>query len=99
MTRETPEYIVLNEDFSVTVKLSRPHSVDGQDRDTIVLREPTADEQAAFQTPADASMKAAAEAEKKLFAALANGVPPKEIGSLPLRDYRRLQVGFSFFVD
>ncbi|WKE49034.1 phage tail assembly protein [Gluconobacter oxydans] len=98
--REIPDYIKVAEDGStVTVTLSRPVELDGVKRDTITLREPTAGEQKRFQVAPNAPAKVVADNEGKLFAALADGLTPENLDALPLRDYGRVQVGYSFFLD
>lgn len=98
--REIPDYINVAEDGStVTVTLSRPKDFDGVKREAITLREPTAGEQKRFQTTANASPKAVADSEVRFFAALADGLTPENFDALPLRDYNRVAVGFSFFLD
>lgn len=98
--REIPDYINIAEDgSSVIVTLSRPKDFDGVTRETITLREPTAGEQKRFQPAPNATPKATADNEARLLASLADGVTPANLDELPVRDYGRLQVGYSFFLD
>ena len=89
---ETPEYIKLG-DGKAEVTLSRPLDIDGAKVKVLTMREPTVDDQlAAEKNGSDGN------ADKQYMANLCM-VTPDDIGRLPLRDFKRLQVAFSFFID
>lgn len=98
--RTVPDYLTLNDDYSVTVKLSRPYDENGVKRETITLREPTAREQRQFSPTSDKISPAQlGTLEEKMLASLADGVTPEFLGNLAMRDYARVQTAFSFFTD
>lgn len=98
--RETPDFLKVNDDHSITVTLSRTYDDNGTPRETITLREPTAREQRQFAPTSDKASPAQLGAlEEKMLANLGDGVTPDFLGNLALRDYQRLEVAFSFFTD
>ncbi|MCT6819476.1 MAG: phage tail assembly protein [Bombella apis] len=98
--RTVPDYLTLNDDYSVTVKLSRPYDENGVKKESITLREPTAREQRQFSPASDKVSPAQLGAlEEKMLASLADGVTPEFLGNLAMRDYGRVQTAFSFFTD
>lgn len=90
---EKPTYLHEGEGF-VDITLSRPMDVDGAKVTKIRLREPTVDDQLAMEE----SKGSDAKKEVNLLASLCM-VSPADIGKLPLRDYKRLQVGLQTFID
>ena len=94
-----PDYITVNEDYSHTVKLTRNYAFDGERRDTITLREPTAGEQKKYLPKANASAAEATSQEMRMLSDLANGVPPEAWDRLAIRDYQRIQRAFSAFLE
>lgn len=90
--QETPEYIKLS-DSKAQITLSRPLEIDGAKVSVLTMREPTVDDQLAAE-----KLGSGGEADKIYMANLCQ-VTPGDIGRLPLRDFKRLQVAFSFFID
>lgn len=88
----TPDYIEL-QDGKAAVTLSRPLDIDGAKVNVLTMREPTVDDQIAAEANGSDGM-----ADKKYMANLCM-VSPADIGRLPLRDFKRLQVAFGFFLD
>lgn len=89
---ETPEYITLL-DGKALVTLSRPVTISGASVSRLTVREPTVDDQLTAE-----KLGSGGEADKIYLANLCQ-VTPDEIGRLPLRDFKRLQVAFGFFLD
>ena len=89
---ETPEYIKLGEG-KAEITLSRPLEIEGAKVNVLTMREPTVDDQLAAEKHGTGG-----EADKAYMANLCM-VTPADIGRLPLRDFRRLQVAFGFFID
>lgn len=84
-----PQYLTLTAD-SVIVKLSKPTELNGIQQDSIRLRAPTVrDVRSAQATGGDDDEQR----ELNLFASLAE-VAPKDLESLVLKDYTRLQAGY-----
>lgn len=92
MTTKTPDYIKLS-DGKAEVTLSRQLEIDGAKINVLTMREPTVDDQIAAE-----KMGVGGEAEKSYMANLCM-VSPDDIGRLPLRDFKRLQEAFGFFID
>lgn len=90
--QNTPDYIKLR-DGSAEVTLSRPLDIDGAKVNVLTMREPTVDDQIAAEKNGSDG-----QADKKYIANLCM-VSPDDIGRLPLRDFKRLQVAFGFFID
>lgn len=90
--RKTPEYInLLN--GKAEIILSRPAEIGGVQTSTLIMREPTVDDQLAAEKLGNGK-----EADKAYMANLCQ-VTPSDIGRLPLRDFKRLQEAFTFFID
>lgn len=94
MAAKKPEWLKLNDDGSATVTLSRPADIAGVKAPSITMREPTVDDQLAM----DAVSGSDGVKEISIFANLSM-LAPSDISKLPLRDYKRLQVAFGFFID
>lgn len=92
MTKEKPDYIKLSEG-KAEVTLSRPLEIDGAKVHVLTMREPTVDDQIAAE-----KMGTGGEADRAYMANLCM-VTPDDIGRLPLRDFKRLQEAFGFFID
>lgn len=90
--KSTPDYINLL-DGKADVTLSRPLEIDGAKVNVLTMREPTVDDQIAAEAGGSDGV-----ADKKYMANLCM-VTPSDIGRLPLRDFKRLQVAFGFFLD
>lgn len=90
--QQTPDYIKLR-DGSAEITLSRPLEIEGAKVNVLTMREPTVDDQIAAEKNGTDGM-----ADKKYMANLCM-VTPDDIGRLPLRDFKRLQVAFGFFID
>ncbi|MDF7673551.1 phage tail assembly protein [Acetobacteraceae bacterium ESL0709] len=100
MTQERPDYLTFNDDYSITIALSRPYDFNGEKRDHITLREPTAREQRQFAPTNSAPSPAQlGDLEEKMIANFADGVTPERLGTLSMRDYNRVQTAFGFFTD
>ena len=89
---ETPKYITLM-DGKAVITLSRPLDIDGAKVGQLTMREPTVDDQLAAE-----KLGQGGEADKVYIANLCQ-VAPADIGRLPLKDFKRLQVAFGFFLD
>ncbi len=88
------EWIVENEDGSVTVKFDdRPLKIDGTEVKSLQMREPTVDD----QLIADKGSSSAAEGEIALIANLCE-VAPETVRGITMRQYRRLQTALSGFI-
>ena len=88
------EWIVENEDGSVTVKFDdRPLKIDGTEVKSLQMREPTVDD----QLIADKGSNTAAEGEIALIANLCE-VAPEMVRGITMRQYRRLQTALSGFI-
>lgn len=94
MAKDTFDYLVANADGTTTVTLARGYTRDGAQVKAITLREPTVGD----QIVATSSGKNEAEREVALFANLA-ACTPEEIRGLTMKDYRRLQVAYTGFLD
>lgn len=78
----------MSEAMSLTLKLIKPVSLDGQEFAELTLRELTVDEIIAHEK--SHGTKVPAESDKHFFA-LSCGVPPELIGKLGSRDWQRLK--------
>jgi len=90
--QNVPEYIKLVEG-AAQVTLSRPLEIDGAKVKVLSMREPTVDDQLVAEKYGNGG-----EADKMYMANLCQ-VAPDDIGRLPLRDFKRLQEAFGFFID
>lgn len=89
---KTPDYITLL-DGKAVVTLSRPLDIDGAKVGQLTMREPTVDDQLTAEKQGTGG-----EVDKLYIANLCQ-VAPADIGRLPLRDFKRMQVAFGFFLD
>lgn len=87
------DFISEGEGF-VDITLSRPLEIGGTKVSTVRMREPTVDDQLA----ADRAKGTDAEKEIAMMANLAE-ISPDDIKRMPLKDYKRLQLGFMGFID
>lgn len=88
----TPDYIKLR-DGVADITLSRPLEINGAKVAVLTMREPTVDDQLVAE-----KLGTGGEADKTYMANLC-GQAPADIGRLPLRDFKRLQVAFHGFLD
>lgn len=89
-----PDYIKLSADGSkANITLSRPLDIDGAKVAVLTMREPTVNDQLAAEKAGKDG-----EADKFYMASLCM-VTPDDIGRLPLRDFKRVQVAFQLFID
>lgn len=95
-----PEYITKNDDYSLTISLSRAYEIGGESRDKITLREPLAGDQRAFIPPNNASGKEIYDLTLKYVCHLAQDmVAPEDVNKLAARDAGRLTNALTFFAD
>lgn len=94
-----PDYIAENSDRSLLITLSRAYTLNGKEVGSITLREPTVKDQKLFASSSEGNQKQAMEMEAKLLAHLSGELAPDDFDAFALRDYRRLQEAFSFFID
>lgn len=89
MEKKQPEWLTIGDD-SVTIRLTKPTTMNGVSVDRITMRAPTVGDMrgAAKMAPNDKE-----EQELVLFASLA-GVGKNDIEALRLKDYNRLQEGY-----
>lgn len=92
MSKNLPDYIKLR-DGAADITLSRPLEIAGAKVSVLTMREPTVDDQLAAE---DAGKDG--RADKAYMANLCQQAP-EDIGRLPLRDFKRLQVAFGLFLD
>ena len=92
MDKKIPEYIQLL-DGKAIITLSRPLVIDGAKVGQLTMREPTVDDQLAAE-----KIGTGGEADKGYMANLCQ-ISPTDVGRLPLRDFKRLQEAFGFFLD
>lgn len=90
--KDIPAYIKI-EEGKTHVTLSRPLEIDGAKVKVLTMREPTVDDQIAAEKSGNDG-----NADKQYMANLCM-VTPDDIGRLPLRDFKRLQEAFGFFID
>lgn len=89
-----PEYLKYNDNGSVDITLSRPADIGGVKTPVVRMREPTVGDQ---ETAAELSGSDATR-EITIFANLCQ-LAPDDIRKLPMRDYGRLQKGYTGFLD
>lgn len=87
-----PDYIKFSES-KADVTLSRPLEISGAKVSVITMREPTVADQIAAE-----QLGTGAEADVQYMANLCQ-ITPDDVRRLPLRDFKRLQKAFSFFID
>ncbi|RRV72490.1 phage tail assembly protein [Pseudomonas sp. p99-361] len=94
MSKQAPKFLTLTAE-NVTVRLSKPTTLNGVDQATITLRAPTVkDIRSAGQT----SDGDDAQREMSLFASLAE-VGVKDLEGLTYKDYNRIATGYNFLVQ
>ncbi len=94
MSKPVPKFLTLTAE-NVTVRLSKPTTLNGIDQATITLRAPTVkDIRAAGQTSGGDD----AQREMNLFASLAE-VGVKDLEGLTYKDYNRVATGYNFLVQ
>jgi hypothetical protein len=94
MTDTTPKWLAHDETAgTVTITLSRPFVVDGQERAALKMREPTVADQKVAAT-AGSSIAS----ELRLFANLLE-LTEADIERMRLRDYTRVQAAYRSFID
>lgn len=98
-TEELPDFIGKNEDYSLTVTLSRSYIIDGQEHKTITLREPTVREQEGFLIRDNAPPERQSQKIREMLAFFSDGFSPDALGQMSPRDYGRVQRAFGFFID
>lgn len=91
--KNIPEFIDMTQPGRAVVTLSRPATIAGAQVLQITMREPTVDDQLAAE-----KMGEGGQADKMYMANLCQ-LAPEDIGKLPLRDFKRLQTAFLFFLD
>jgi hypothetical protein len=93
MSTKKPEWLAEGVGYS-DITLSKPASLNGVSTASVRMREPTVRDQevASEMTGSDASREIA------VFANLC-GIAPDDIRELSIRDYKRLQVAWSAFID
>ncbi|HAL67026.1 MAG TPA: phage tail assembly protein [Pseudomonas sp.] len=94
MSKPAPKFLTLTAE-NVTVRLSKPATLNGIDQATITLRAPTVkDIRSAGQT-SDGDDE---QRELNLFASLAE-VGIKDLEDLAYKDYNRIATGYKFLVQ
>lgn len=90
-----PEWLTENADGSLTIELAgKGMTVSGAPVTSVTMREPTVDDELTVQEMSASG----AQKELHLFANLCE-VAPDDVRSLSMRNYRRLQRGYSGFMD
>lgn len=90
---EIPDFIDMSQPGWAVITLSRPATIAGAQVHQIAMREPTVDDQLAAEKLGEGG-----QADKMYMANLCQ-LAPEDIGRLPLRDFKRLQTAFIFFLD
>jgi len=93
MSKPTPKYLTLTSE-NVTVRLSKPTTFNGIDKDTITLRAPTVKDIRSSGQTSDGDEE---QRELNLFASLAD-VGVKDLEGLTYKDYNRVATGYNFLV-
>ena len=88
--KKLPSWLVINDDGSATVTLSRPREFNTVKTDKVTLREPTVKDWRAAKLMHKDDKEAL---EVTLLASLA-GCAPSDIDGVSMRDYGRLQEGY-----
>lgn len=88
----TKEFIKDNQDGTITITFARPHEVNGEQVAAVTMREPLVEDQLAVQGAGGAMF------ELRLFAQLCD-FAPDDFKKMTMKNYTRLQAGYSFFVD
>lgn len=92
--KNLPDYIKDNQDGTVTITFAKPHTVNGEQVAAVTMREPLVEDQLAVQ----GRTSNGAQFELSLFAQLCD-FAPDDFKSMTMRNYIRLQKGYSFFID
>jgi len=90
----TKEFIKDNQDGTITITLSKPHDVNGEQVAAVTMREPLVEDQLTIQ----ARSGSGATFELALFAQLCD-FAPDDFKKMTMKNYTRLQAGYSFFVE
>lgn len=93
MSKTIPKYLTLTAE-NVTVRLSKPTSLNGIDQATITLRAPTVKDIRSSGQTSDGDEE---QRELNLFASLAE-VGVKDLEGLTYKDYNRVATGYNFLV-
>lgn len=93
MTKEN-DFLIMNEDGSVTIKLVGSIDIGGAKVGFLTMREPTVND----QLVADKIKGTPADQEVGMFANLCD-VSPSVLHALKLRNYKRLQVAYVDFMS
>ena len=93
MSKPTPKYLTLTAE-NVTVRLSKPATLNGVDQATITLRAPTVKD---IRNSGQTSDGDEEQRELNLFASLAD-VGVKDLEGLTYKDYNRIATGYNFLV-
>lgn len=89
---KAPDYITNGDGFA-DITLSRPFEVHGTKVTSVRMREPTVGDKLA------ADGKGSAASQEIAMLANLTEIAPDDIKRLPLKDYKRLQVGLLGFID
>lgn len=90
---KTPEYLQINDDH-IVITLQKGADIDGAIVKELTMREPTVND----NLVSDAVKGGDAEKELTMFGNLC-GITPDDLKKLTLRDYKRVQVAFTNFID
>lgn len=95
MVQNLPEYLTENADGSITIRTTRPVTIDGASVSTVTMREPTVGDEIAASAGAGRS---AENFEVTLFANLCT-ISPDAIRGMTIRNYKRMQEAYRLFTD
>ena len=93
MSKPAPKYLTLTAE-NVTVRLSKPATLNGVNQATITLRAPTVKDIRSSGQTSDGDEE---QRELNLFASLAE-VGVKDLEGLTYKDYNRISTGYTFLV-
>lgn len=86
------DFIQDNKDNTITIALAKPFEVNGEQIAAVTMREPMVKDQLAVGSKTGPAFELA------LFAQLCD-LAPGDIESMTMKNYARLQAGYSFFLD
>ncbi len=92
----TPDYIKENADGTITITLSKPFEVNGEQHAAVTMREPLVKDQLAVSSRN--GIKNGANFELALFAQLCD-FAPEDFQNMTMKNYGRLQKGYGFFTE
>lgn len=92
MSDKAKDFIQENEDGTITIALAKPFEVNGEQIAAVTMREPLVQDQLAIGSKTGASFELA------LFAQLCD-FAPDDFKLMTMKNYSRLQAGYSFFVN